>query len=539
MTRGRIATLTAGLLVFAAALAIWAGLEARNQRLEIRSALETQAVVLARSLGPALSAASAASDELDEVVSWKLLDNARLIADLDAAGALPDERLPRIIEDNGLDTLMLIDDAGELERWAGAQVRHDLHSDLLDLLEGLADELLLGRSIDSDGEHIAAAVARPGGGAVLVRTHPASAFSFVRRLGVENLLRELVGRAGVLYVVYQEQPSGNRFEVSWDGGPAPAPPSAATAPQQVRGRSSFEVPVEVDAPAGESAELRVGLDASPLRRAEMLAMRRTLLVGIVLAGLGLTGVGFAMVTRLRAREREESQRRLAAADEARRRSERLAAAGALTAGLAHEVRSPLNAISLAAQRIARQHDEASECRAFADRIRGEVTRLEAVLGEFLDLARPTSEQRTQTDLAELAREVIILLQDEAALRGVRFDPVQGRASAEINREAVRRALVNLVKNGIQLSPAGGKVSIAVDQRDRRATIRVRDEGPGIDPQLEDKLFDAFVTGRADGTGLGLSLVRRVVDEHAGAVRLANLPAGGAEAVIELPVSAEA
>jgi signal transduction histidine kinase len=276
----------------------------------------------------------------------------------------------------------------------------------------------------------------------------------------------------------------------------------------------------------------------PLEQAALSGMRRTLLVGLVLAIYSLATVSLAGVNRLRAVEKEESARRLAHAESARMSSERLAAAGVLAAGLAHEVRSPLNAIGLAAQRLERAGSEQPDCREFAGRIRQEVRRLEGVLQEFLEFARPVSEKRERVELARLASEVVELLRPEAEGRNVRLELDPGTAEVRADPEAVRRAMINLLKNAVQASPEGGDVRIAVDRDGARGRFRVLDRGPGIEPGAEERLFDAFFTTRTSGSGLGLSLVKRIAEEHGGSCSLSNRPDGGAEACLWLPTATE-
>jgi signal transduction histidine kinase len=266
-------------------------------------------------------------------------------------------------------------------------------------------------------------------------------------------------------------------------------------------------------------------------------MRRTALVGAVLAAFALAVLGFALVSRSRALERAEGERRVSELEEARRRSERLASAGALASGLAHEVRNPLNAVSLAAQRIERSHPGDETCLRFVGRIRDEVGHMDEILKGFLDLARPASGPRRPADLGELVREVSGLLAPEAAERGLTLDLQEGgTVRAVVDREAVRRALINLLRNAIEASPEGSSIEIRVEPGDPAeglARVRVLDRGEGLDPELGERAFEPFVTSRAEGTGLGLSLVRRVGEEHGGGATLENRSGGGAVATLEL------
>jgi signal transduction histidine kinase len=538
MTRTRLVLILSLHVVVGAALLGWAVLETRRQRTEIERSLVFEASILAGSLGPGLAAASNAVREFDEIVTWKLLDNARLLAEIDASGSSSPDRLDDIVEANGLDTVAFVGPEGTVRLAYGDQPTPAMLLGVEEILSGRAEELTLGSAAQTDTEHVAVAVGTAAGGAVLVSIHTLSARTFVQRLGVENLMQRLVHTAGVLYLSYREDPGETLAEATWDGEAVPAPAAADARLRPVRGRVAFETEVPVDVPVGRRASLRIGLDGTSLERAAASGMRRAILVGIVLVGYALATGGFAMVSRLRGLEREEAARRLAEAEAARRRGERLAAAGALTAGLAHEVRSPLNAIGLAAQRLERKYPESDDCGVFARRIRDEVKRLEAVLRQFLELARPVGEERQPTELAALGAEVLELLRPEAESRGVRLAPVQGTATVLADREAVRRSVINLIRNAIEASPAGGRVGVIVDRVAEHGRIRIHDEGPGIDPDAPTRAFEAFVTTKAGGAGLGLSLVKRVAEEHGGSCDLVNRPEGGAEARLVLPSAPE-
>ena len=538
MNRARLLLILVAHVAVGGLLLGWAVLEDRRQQEAVEQSLVNVASVLAGTLGPGLAAASDASREIDEVLTWRLLDNARLLAVFGGPESGNHDRLQEIIEANGLDTVVFLDPAGVVRCSVGDLPGPEVLQGADEILSGQAEEVILGPAIEAGVEHIAVAVATPNGGAVLIRTHESSALTFVRRLGVANLLDRLVESESVLFLSYLEEPGDLAAEATWDGGSLPERPDSDDKLRMVRGRSAFEVEVPVEVPAGGGATLRVGLDGAPLEQAAISGTRRTILVGLLLASYAFAAVSLAGVSRMRTIEKEESTRRLAQAESARRSSERLAAAGALTAGLAHEVRSPLNAISIAAQRMERIHPYDEDCTAFARSIRQEVRRLEAVLREFLEFARPVGDQREEVELAKLTGEVLELLRPEAESSGVRLELDRGSATVRADREAIRRSMINLVKNAVQASPSGSLVQVLIDRDADFARLRVRDTGPGIDPDLEDKVFEAFVTSRASGSGLGLSLVQRVAEEHGGTCTLTNRKQGGAEACLRLPSATE-
>jgi signal transduction histidine kinase len=498
-------------------------------------ALTAQATVLAEALGPGLSAAASALTELDEIVTSRLLDNARLLAELESAGASPDLIL-ELVELNNLEAVAFLGVDGQISLAFGEHLPPAPLPELLEVLEGRSDEIILGSVVGDNGEHLRVALRRPGGGAVFVQVDSSAARTFAGRLGIDNLLRRLVAKESVLYLRYLEEPGGVNVAASWDGGDLPELGDGERTLRAVRGRSAFEIEVPVEAAAGRRAALVVGLDGAPLERAAAATMRRSLLVGVVLAGLAVALAAVVAVSSVRQRERREAAQRLADAETARRRSERLAAAGALTAGLAHEVRSPLNAIGLAAQRLERKLETGDERRSLATTVREEVRRLEDVLREFLELAKPVSESFAEVDTGELAGEVVELLAVEAEAAGVGLEMLPGSGRVLGDSGALKRSLINLVRNAVEATPSGGKVVVFIEAGRESVAVRVRDDGPGVDTELAERVFDAFVSGKSSGTGLGLALVKRVAEEHGGSVALENRSRGGADAVLRLPAA---
>lgn len=526
---------TASILVLVAAAAGllgWTVLEGRRQRAEIEAAVSAHAAVLAASLGPGLAAAETAERELDDLLASRLLDGARLLSlqRPDAAA------LDRFVAAGPFDSIAYLDARGAVETLAGTAPGAALAADCVTALSDReVDELVLSTPSDDGSVTLAAAVERADGGTVLVSLDVAHGHAFANGLGVERLLEGIVGSGGVVYLELVREEAGTVAGATWDGGPLP-PPAAAGTLTSLRGHRVFEVSAAVAAPAGARARLRVGIDAAPLQAAAASALRRTTLVALVLLLATVAGAAYTVVRAGRLRERERAAERLSVSEAACRRSERLAAAGALTAGLAHEVRSPLNAIALAAQRIERGAETSSGSARLAARIRGEVRRLDGTLSQFLDLARPVSARREAADLGTLAREVAELLTAEAALRQIRLS-VQGSALAECDPIAVRRALLNLVRNAVQASRPGGGVETTVAVERGLAVARVLDRGPGLPAERPEHLLEPFVTTRADGTGLGIPMVRRVAEEHGGSFGLHARPGGGAIAELRIPATA--
>ena len=220
---------------------------------------------------------------------------------------------------------------------------------------------------------------------------------------------------------------------------------------------------------------------------------------------------------------EEMRRALRARDEERE---------TLLAGIAHEVRNPLGALDLFAGLLAEELAQRPEA-AHVARIRAELAALSKVVEEFLDYARARPAVREPVDLARLLGEVADLAQPFASAGNVSLS-VEGSAEVRADREQLRRAALNLVRNAVEAAPAGSVVEIAAREGDGEVTIDVADRGPGLSPEARERLFRPFFTTKERGTGLGLALAKKVADAHGGTLALEDRDGGGTVARLVVP-----
>jgi two-component system, NtrC family, sensor histidine kinase HydH len=230
-------------------------------------------------------------------------------------------------------------------------------------------------------------------------------------------------------------------------------------------------------------------------------------------------------------------------------AEKLAAVGTMTAGLSHEIRNPLNAaalqLSVLERRIQRlPNDARPPLLEPLTLVKDEIRRLDHILEDFLQFARPREFVARPVDIVPVVTKVLDLLGGEAERRGVRLErdlesvpPIAG------DEERLRQVLVNLALNAIEAVAGGGLVRVAcrLDPPASEPTgagspvaIFVDDDGAGVPPESRERIFEPFFTTKAEGSGLGLSIVHAIVTQHGGRIRVEESPDGGARFALRLP-----
>ena len=220
-------------------------------------------------------------------------------------------------------------------------------------------------------------------------------------------------------------------------------------------------------------------------------------------------------------------------------AERLAELGRIAAWLAHEIRNPLGSISGSIELLGDSPALSKEDRALCAIVSREVIRLNDLVGDMLDLSKPRPPNIERVDVASLARDVVELSarSAKAGAANVRYDgPTDEPAYAMCDGAQMRQVLWNLVRNAVQASPEDTEVRVKVDVEADRVQLTVDDHGPGIAGEARERIFDGFYTTRSHGAGIGLAVVKRIVDDHeklGASIALSNAPGGGARFQVTL------
>ena len=233
----------------------------------------------------------------------------------------------------------------------------------------------------------------------------------------------------------------------------------------------------------------------------------------------------------------EANRHLQEAEVAVRRSDRLAALGQLSAGLAHEIRNPLGTIKTSAEMLLKNVPaDNAVAREMAGFISTEVDRTNSLVTRFLDFARPLAVRLDKTDLTQVIDQAV----SDVEKHQPPFDvTIYKNYSPEIppfflDGELMERVMYNLLLNAAQASPAAASITVKTRQIEGMVEITVIDRGSGIPPKLIENIFNPFYTTKSAGVGLGLAIVSKIVDEHGGSISVESEPGEGSVFRVYLP-----
>lgn len=227
-----------------------------------------------------------------------------------------------------------------------------------------------------------------------------------------------------------------------------------------------------------------------------------------------------------------------------RQAHRLSALGSLAAGIAHDVRNPLNAIKLlsshALDSLNTQESENGASQSLRT-IRKEVDRLEEIVSGFLALAKERELQPEPVKVDSLIEECVHLVKAEAETHGVSLSSELGAPNLQIDIDPkqVKRAVLNVIINAVEACPGGGRVRVISRIAEDSYQVEVRDNGPGLTKDVAERAFDPYFTTKPTGTGIGLSITRGIIEEHGGSVSLTSSLGAGCQVLIALPLREKA
>jgi signal transduction histidine kinase len=229
------------------------------------------------------------------------------------------------------------------------------------------------------------------------------------------------------------------------------------------------------------------------------------------------------------REQQEAQQQV-------ERSQKLSLVGQVAAGVAHEIKNPLASIKGAADILASDDTSIEEREEFKTILQGEIRRIDNTVGEFLEFARPRETRREKMNLSDMIRQTVRQIETQAAQSGISLEvSLADDVTVKGDQEKLHQMTLNLLLNAVQASESGDVISVALGE-DGSAALTIEDRGAGIRTDDIDRIFEPFFTTRSSGTGLGLAVVRAIVDAHEGYIEVESTRGKGTLIEIRLPLA---
>ncbi len=385
-------------------------------------------------------------------------------------------------------------------------------------------------------------------GIIAVHADARILLAFRDQVGMQRLLEEL-GRQGDIAYVALLDGSGQvvaHSDASRVGTREPSALPVALDGDRVPGQRRLVLPrvgevYEVSRPfplgKDRTGTLRLGLSVAPIQTVWAQDQRNMFIYTGTILLVGILGVLAIFLNQRR------YLRSVQALQELAQRDRRLAALGNLAAGVAHEIRNPLNAIGMGLQRLLREwrlapaEDQAEYAR-LGGVLQGEVNRLNEMVERFLQLARPARVNLGTCPVEQHLGELLTLVREEAAAKGIAVETVLALngATARLDCRQVHQALLNIIVNAFQAMSKGGTLRLTARTAEGRLEVTIQDTGQGIAPEHLDRIFEPYFTTKEGGTGLGLALAQRIVEAHGGGITVDSRPGMGSTFRIRLPLA---
>lgn len=527
---------------------------------DLRQLMMNEAGRLIEIVGVSARAGIHSLDEVESLSAERLFENARLIERMARTAVPPADTLTEIARRNNLHMIGILDASGKplsrsVTEGEPPRSRAGRHIPEVErVLAGESEEEIIGFSEDRyySGKPYGVVVARAGGGAVVVNTDSNEMLEFRKTVGLGTLLREIGSREGVSYIVLQDslgivaastgvtemtriedEPFLQRAEGGGWG--------VRTADYKDRPVIEVAHPLIVD--DVNLGLLRIGLATEEVENIRRRSERHFIFLFITAMISGVFLFIFVILRQNYMILHSEHDRILGEVrrmEEDARRAERLASMGRLAGGVAHEIRNPLNAISIIAQRLKSEFtptEERDEYVRYLSTIGSEISRISAIIEQFLKYARPPKLSFSDVTAGGLVSGVLTIIGEKARSENISLAvDVDDNLVCRCDLDQMKQALLNVLLNAIDASGSNGVISLSAHRNGAFAVFRVEDSGNGIPEDIAAKIFDPYFTTKEHGTGLGLSEVHRIISSHGGRIEVFNASSGGAVFEIYIPYS---
>jgi signal transduction histidine kinase len=303
--------------------------------------------------------------------------------------------------------------------------------------------------------------------------------------------------------------------------------------RQTDGARHYDIVKTINVNGSPMGFLEIGLSLKPMESAWRRSLHSMLFFGAAVLVIGIFGMATIFYLQ------HSHLQKISSLEAEISRQERLSELGNMAATVAHEIRNPLNSVSMGLQRLKGEFtptQDPDDYARFLNLMQEEVRRLNSIVEQFLSLPRPLKLQPEKLSVEEFLKELAVLTAGEASAAAVQVDLKisPGLPALEADRNHLKQLLFNLVLNGIQAMPRGGILTLEARPDRDFLELTVKDQGTGMAPETLKRIFEPYFTTKTNGSGLGLAIARSIIDAHHGTIAVDSAPQHGSRFQIRLP-----
>jgi signal transduction histidine kinase len=407
---------------------------------------------------------------------------------------------------------------------------------------------LFGKSLSQDHWFSIAILRRTNPGIIALHLNGAQMKRLFRQFAIQRAISDIGLREGILFISVQDalfntlahtDPNfiGRKEEDPFLKRSLQYHQPSSRLYRSTKGKEIFEVVKSFylnDKPMGL---IRIGYSSKEIQPLLHQIRKNVALSVFFFLVLGISAITLIWVNQNR------SLKKMREMEERIQLAERLSSLGHLAAGVAHEIRNPLNAIGMGLQRLNREflpmeESKKNEYLSFTDVISNEVRRVNGIIEQFLTLSRPFQLNLQLTFLQDLLKNLITLFQGEASSQGITLQAQLDSPlpPVKVDSEKLTQALINIMKNGMQAMKKEGVLRIEAKPLKDHVEVTISDTGSGIPPDQMEKIFNYYYTTKENGVGLGLPIAHRIIEAHRGQLKVESKVGVGTKVTITLPTT---
>ncbi len=487
---------------------------------------------------------------LEESIAEYLVETAHRVDQFDKEKPLNSSDFQSFIDQYLITSIEIYDSKGNLLRsWPSPIPSIERRTLLRDLIEKKRSVVidLFGKLLSEDHWFSIAILRKTIPGIIALHLNGEQIQRLFRQFAIQRAISDIGLREGILYISVQDAQfdilahtdptfTGKREEDSFLKGSLQSNQPLSRLLHPTKGEEVFEVVKSFSLKDKPMGLIRIGYSSKEIYPLLSQVKKNVALSIFFFLILGVSAITLIWVNQNRhLRKVKEMEDRIQLA-------ERLSSLGHLAAGVAHEIRNPLNAIGMGLQRLKREflpqeESKKEEYLSFTELIFKEIRRVNEIIEQFLTLSRPFQLNMKLSSLQDLLKNLVTLLQEEASSQGIQ---IQAETNSDLplikmDDEKLTQAFLNIMKNGIQAMEQGGILRVETQSFKDRVEVSVSDLGSGIPPDQMEKIFNYYYTTKEKGVGLGLPIAHRIIEAHGGQLKVESQVGFGTKVTITLPM----